>query len=790
MGVIMESLRNVLLGYPAFLIRNKGKVLLAILALTAAMCANFGKIRFAHLRSEEQLRKEDPAALQYKQFTDEFGNDLNLLVAVESGRGIFTSGNLQLLKSLTASLEKLGHVDKVTSLANANYQWSEGEAFNSRMFLDLEPFPETPAGIAELEKSARAYKPIGDHLLSPDGNTSVLVIKPKPTMMDALQAYQEIKGVLGALPAGNGLKIRMVGEAVGFAEFNRLIGAESAKITLIMFILMAGLLWVCFRSFWGVAGTGILSILVIVVTMSTYPLLDHTFGGISLMLTAILLVISILDCIHFYTAYQEAYAESRDKGAALAASIKALALPCFFTSLTTVADFACIAVATNQDLVNLAFHSSFGALLAYLLTFSALPAILAYLPPPVPRKSRELPWIDSLLGTVAAWNRRFRYPLLAASLAVALCLGLGLRQLKADQDNTEMLPKGHALLQDIGFLADKVKVGWQTLPLVIEGQPGSINDPKALHAIDGLERHLRTLPLVVKVDGLVDEMMTTYQVVKGGASGDYRLPDDPGDVSRLYFMVDNSEGVRSILNHDGSKTIVNIQLDRGLMSQYDGIYRQVEEYVAKSGDWPSGLKVKPNGVFSMMSTQYHAIMADQRNSLLGGILCMAAILCLLFRSFKLGLIGLIPNVAPILLLLGFMGWSGIYLSGTLIVVANVAIALAVDDTVHFLFHYRRFRKEEGAEHDAAIASTFKEVGKANFFATFVLTMSMASFLISGIPMLRQTGLLFVVAILIAFLADLFFLPSLLFLARIKPAKTARPEKNRPREVLASSSSAR
>ncbi len=743
------------------------KRVLGIIALvTLGLCATFGNLRLAQLRTEEQLSKEDPVSLAYQKFTEEFGNDLDLLVIFQTEDGLFNAKNIDVVRNLTQDFEGLDKVARVLSLANAEYQWVDEDSFHSRMFLDTEAIPSDAAGFAQLQEAALAYEPFANRFLSADAKVAVFVVRPKPGMMTALEAHEQITQLLAEKYAS--LDVRMLGEAVGFAAFQKLLGKEATILTLVSLAFMGLLLFLCFRSLWGVLLPGAVTVLSIVLTIATYAVLGHTFSGMSMMVTAILLAVALADSIHYYGHFREKYLAYGDRVKANLETVKDVFKPCLFTSLTTALGFGSLVIATNLDLVYLAIHAAIGTMIAYVLTFTLMPAALVLLPPPSAPRTGQSRLIDRALEGIVQLNLRWGAPLAFGIVALSSILIAGLPRLAFDQDNLSMLPRDHSIIRDAAFLADRVGIGGTNLQLQVAGAENAIDNPAAMRAIDRLQAHLRTQPKVRKVTGLVDEMKISYRIIHGDLPEYHIVPTDEEDFRRLFYMLSDSADIRSILSADNAKTVINVAMDQTLMSEYDKVLNAAKDFVANDPEWPRDLTLSPQGMHALISAQYHALAKDQIEGFTLAFLLITVAMCFLFRSLKLGLLSMIPNLLPIFATLGFMGWAGIYVSGAMIVVINIALGLAVDDTIHFLYAYGKL-KRHGEPFDHSLGRTLRAVGIPMIFTSVILMASFGSFTVSSMPMMFQIGTLLTLPIFTALAADLFVTPYLLRLIEPKPA---------------------
>jgi len=292
------------------------------------------------------------------------------------------------------------------------------------------------------------------------------------------------------------------------------------------------------------------------------------------------------------------------------------------------------------------------------------------------------------------------------------------------------------------------------------GREDGIRDPEVLRAIERVQREAERHDfLVKKVYSIVDIVKDLNQSFHEGDPAYYVIPDDRELVSQLLLLYETSGGdeVQEWATTDFSRANLELRLRIAPISLTEVLVQDLERFIA---DNPTpGIEVELTGIGALWLELLDYIVRSQIESFLYAFALIGAMMCFIFRSFRTGLLSMVPNVWPILLTLGGMGWLGIPLDYNKIMIATVAMGIAVDDTIHFVSRYHHEFNESGSYADA-LAAAMTDVGHAVFVTSLVLVLGFLVNLFSVLDASAQSGVLLATTIATALVADLLLTPAL------------------------------
>jgi predicted RND superfamily exporter protein len=360
-------------------------------------------------------------------------------------------------------------------------------------------------------------------------------------------------------------------------------------------------------------------------------------------------------------------------------------------------------------------------------------------------------------------KRRIRTLWIGAILTVIACWGVSL--LKVWHNPLSWLPKTNST--KISFdVMDREVGGTANIQFLITGGDKGIKDLSLLKGLEQLEKYVQAYvhPTEGKIIGnamsVNDIVKETRQALKAGNPQDYHLPKNEKELAQLLFLFENTgpDQLRRLASNDLQKSQMTIRLKWLEATSYLDLTQYIEKGIKKF--IPQHVKVEATGsVYTLVST-IGSLLLDLIKSFGAALVVITLIMMLLLRGIKLGLIAMIPNLMPILWLMGMMGFVGIPVDMNNILIASIAIGLAVDDTIHFLHHYRVHYEKE---HDSysAIHHALNHAGRAMVSTSLILTLGFFAYMAADMVNIRTFGLLIGLSALTAMLIDLIFAPAIL-----------------------------
>ena len=549
---------------------------------------------------------------------------------------------------------------------------------------------------------------------------------------------------------------------------------QASKLTLLMVLIVVGLLWFLFHSlsavFWPlivIAASGFW-------TIGAASWLDVTMSNMVSLTFMMILAVGIADCVHVLSAYILFRREQHPHREAMALAYRKTGLPIFLTSITTMAGMSALVISDIPQIAVFGLMSAMGVGMAFLLTVFVLPVLLDIWHPYNDKKVAKIKskkakhWLQPLLDSIPEFvGKRYRSIVLAYMGIFALFL-YGASLTKVDSNFAELTKEG-STIRVTYELVDQEMMGGQNMEIMLDlGVADGVKDPEVLKVIDRLQRHVEQEydHYVVKTFSLSDFVKDTNKVMHEDDPAYKTIPDDARLTAQLIYLFDNAnpEDRRNLVSDDYSKTHITIQLRNAGSYEYTQFFNDVQEDIERyfapvKATYPN-LNINVTGTLALMMELIDHISWTQIKSFSFALLIITILMMVTLGSKQAGLISMVPNLLPAFFTFGFMGLIGMPLDTDTLIIAPLIIGIAVDDTIHFIAHYRDAWYEHG-DIDKALHSTIKEVGQAVTFTTLILGIGFSTLAFSDYLGLAKTGIFGSMAIFVALSSDLLLLPALI-----------------------------
>lgn len=707
---------------------------------------------------------DNPEWQNFQAIEAKFDRRDNVFMALAPADGeVFSAETLAALREATDAAWALPYASGVTSLVNFHQSFARGD--------ELVVEPLIPPGRlsdrqrADARERALENDRIAGGLLAEDGNvTAVSVVFDLPDS-DKEAAFREITTAVRQL--GNRLEAEHPGLGVyltGSVMLNQAM-VDSVRWDLThlyppFFLLMFLVLAVFFRRVTTTVATlGVLAMSV-TIAFGLAGWAGVVLNTASLAAAIIILTLAIADSVHVLVGYAGALAEGRDKPAAMRESLRINARPVLLTSLTTALGFLAMNFSDSPPFRDLGNIVATGVVAAWGLSITFLPAAMMVLPAPragAGRLSRQ--WLDRLARMVIARRRT----LMVAGLLVIAGLSAAIPLNRFGDNYVEFFDPSIEFRHDTEFI-NRELTGMQLIEYPLHaGAEGAAQAPDFLRRVEALAEWFREQPEVRRVVSVTDLVTRLNKAMNGGDPAAARIPDSRQLIAQYLLVYEMSlpqgTGINDLISLDKSAVRLAVVLNP-IPDQ------QMRALDARARDWMranlSRDMVTPGSSISIM---FAAIARHNFASMLTGTVLafvfIAVVMAWAFGSLRLGLISLVPNLAP--LAMGFGVW-GLTVGQTGLatsVVASLTLGIVVDDSVHLLSRYRLARLEKGLSPADAVRDAFAHVGVALCLTSLVLILGFALMTLSAFTMTVHMGALTAIIIGLALAADFLFLPPLL-----------------------------
>jgi predicted RND superfamily exporter protein len=700
---------------------------------------------------DQFLIPDSPDIAVYHEFLDRFGNDKALVIGIATDDP-FAAKQIAELKALVSDLEKIPGVVKVYSLVSAPS--IQGSADELHFAPPVTAPPADTAAREEILARLAADPTLRDRLLSPDGRLLGVLVTLDPPGEDR-HMYERITTAARQRLADLGSATYLSGEPVIEADMNRYMRDDLETFVPITLGLAALCLLYLFRNLVGLLVPMAVILASTAWGIAAYILAGRMVNSVTTMIPPLIMVIAASDSVHLLSHYLVRVPEL-GKRAAIDAMLLRIGPGCFMTSLTTAIGFASLTFSPIPALQDFGQFSAIGVICSFVISMTAVPAALQLLPTPTkvrsdPRRSAA-PWMQRL-GHLTAERPR---PFLLVGLALVVTALIAVPRIEVETDDLTYFRADSPTRRDTDALQAHFG-GVRPLDVVLHGQPDSFANPEVLGRIAAFQTWVTTQPGIDGATSAVDLLQALFNQIDDRAVADHsRAALAQG---YLFFDLSDTGAAEMARFVTEQRDVAHISLQEG-ESRTSHLKKQLATIRARlSRDFPD-LQPELTGYTHFYTIISNLIVRSQVISLSIAVVTITLVMMMICGSWRLGLLSMVPNIFPIILAMGLMGWAHIPLNSATAMVASIAIGLAVDDTIHFLNHLQQERRHEPRIR-AALPNTMQGVARPMVYTSIILGIGFGTLLFSHFVPSVYFAILAVVTVVTALIGDLTLLPALL-----------------------------
>lgn len=749
--------------YAEWLVRWRYLVLILTLVLVAA-AASGG--RFLTFKTDYRVffSEDNPQLIAFEQLQNTYTKTDNVLfVIAPKDKSVFNPDTLAVVAKLTEQSWQMPYSLRVDSLTN--YQHTHAIE-DDLIVADLVPDPAslTAADLDRIEDIAVHEPLLLNRIISPDGAVTGVNVTIQLPDDGSGKEVPEItafaRGLVEQVRAENpDLDIYLTGMVIMNNSFPEVSIHDQQVLVPIMFGVVLFTLILLLRSVPSTLTTFLVIVFTILSAMGLAGWLGIALTPPSATSPTIILTLAVADCVHILATFLHAMRRGMGKKDAMVESIRVNLQPVFLTSLTTVIGFLSMNFSDAPPFRDLGNIVAMGVTLAFILSVSFLPAFIMVLPVRVkPNKERNTQFVDRFADFVVARRSQLFWGM--GMLIITLVSFLPRNEL--NDEFVEYFDESVDFRTATDFVTSNL-TGIYTIDYSLSnGENGGINEPEFLHDVERFVDWYKQQPRVLHVNTLTDIMKRLNMNMHGDNQDWYRLPESRELSAQYLLLYEMSLPYGLDLNNQidigKSATRVTVTMESVSSNELLETEQRAQQWLSDNAPHMQSNGASPSMMFAYIG---------QRNirSMLTGttvaLVLISMILIVALRSLKIGLISLIPNLAPAAMGFGLWGLLVGQVGLGLSVVMGLTLGIVVDDTVHFLSKYLRARREQGLNAEDAVRYAFHTVGIALVVTSLVLIAGFMVLSQSAFKLNSDMGLLTAITIGLALLADFFFLPPLL-----------------------------
>ncbi|MGL1889628.1 MAG: efflux RND transporter permease subunit [Reichenbachiella sp.] len=698
----------------------------------------------------------DPDLIYYQEFTETFGEDSDfLLIALDNKQGVFKQDFLLKADSFIRDIKKSKYTIKVISLVNLKKTVKTPMGYLEYPYLHIKDANKLTQDSINIYKERH----IRDQFLAQNINSTRIVISHHK-LKDKTESDQYINFLETLLDTYDFDGTHLAGKPIGARAyvwavqrdftFFLIFSGATIIIMLIIFIRRASM----------VAASLLISFLSVFATMSFMGMVGKDIDILSTLIPSILLVVSMSDIIHLYAHTKESFLNGSTLPEAINDAVKKVGFATLLTSLTTAIGFITLMSIRVQPIIDLGIYSAVGIVFAFILTYLLFPQIMFLVKPQLNKRKKN--WrIQAFLMQLFDWVlRKQKFILISFSIAT-IAIIVGISQLEINAYLIDDLPKDHPVKEDFLFF-DREYRGTKPFTMTVWTQDTTDNiytkdNILTLAQIqDSVLRHIT----ISNVSSPVTIVKSVNQILSGGSKGMYALPTLDKDWNKVFRFIKKGKVEERFIK----MTHNNLAVISGF-SQDLGSKRGMEERALLMQALSTSIDqniydYRITGSSQLIEKSQETLSLNLLKGLFGAIIIVSIIAGFMFKSWRMMLITLIPNLFPIMAIAAVMGFFGIPINlGTSIIFA-ISFGIVVDDTIHFLSKMREERLQ-GRTMVYAIKRTIMATGEPIIITTIILTSGFIIFCFSQFAATFNTGLFVSVSFIVALIADLTLLPVLI-----------------------------
>ena len=751
------------------ILRNRITFLLLLAAITIGLASQWKYIRFTFTEAN-MLPDDHPVNMQYKNFLSKFGEEGNLILLALDDPNIYTPDVLNKWIALSKELKQFKQIDAVISIDNLPILVKDTatQRFITHKFITKEV--KTQAEADSLRQVLSERLPFYENLIYNKATNTLqtaVYMNKKIVNTKARKDFilNDFIPIIEKFEQQTGLKVHTSG-----MPYIRTLSAQNIMDEIGLFIIAALIstsliFFFFFRSFRAMLiSLGVVSIAVMWV-FGFLGFFDYEITILTGLIPPLVIVIGIPNCVFLINKYQQEISKHGNQAKSLVRVIGNVGNVTLLTNLTTAKGFATFIFTESTLLKQFGIIASINVLSIFFISLLFIPIVYSYLPIPKEKHLRHLHrnWIGGLIKFIENTVKHHRIAVFVVAIGLLVASIIGIYKIKVSGSLIEDMPKSAAFFDDISFF-EKNYGGIMPLEITIDTkQKNGVTKLANLKRIDELCSHIEEIPEISKPLSIVNLVKYVKQAYYNGNPKYYSLPTSQEQTFILSY-IKNSKGKANMLSAyvdslGQTARITTFMKDIGTEKMQhieENIYGKAQKL------FPSDkYEVKITGKAYLFTKGTSYLATNLIGSLALAIFLIAVIMAYMFRSFKMIIISLIPNLLPLLITAGLMGYLGIPLKPSTILVFSIAFGISVDDTIHFLAKYRLELVARNWKISKSVYGALRETGISMFYTSVVLLCGFSVFLLSSFGGTKALGGLISTTLLFAMMTNLILLPSLL-----------------------------
>ena len=802
----MNNIRNrIELQFAAFackIYHHRFKTIFLMLIAIGALLSQLPTI-VIDTSTESFLHKTDPALLAYNDFRDQFGRDEVVIVALKP-KQVFDVNFLKTLAKLHTELEEnVPYLDDITSLVNARNTRGEEDLLIVEDL--LENWPETEEQLQAVKQRALSNPMYENMLISKDGTFTTIIIQTQShsstgqenEIMDGFEDFddtiqppagterkyltdEENTEVLQAVEKivekyqSDTLPIYLAGSPAVVHFLKEAMMSDMSKFMLLAVFTVSLLLYIMFRRITGVVLPMLIVILSLLSTISLMAIIGVPIKLPTEILPSFILAVGVGSSVHILAIFFQRLRKTKNKEESIVFAIGHSGLAVMMTNLTTAAGLISFANASVAPVAELGIFAGAGISLAFIYTIVLLPALIAVIPLSSKktenlRKNNRI--MDKMLESIGRFSTTHPKKILFVSFCITAIAFIGIFSIRFSHYPLKWLPETSEIRAATEKI-DKELNGSLSMEILFKtNQENGLYEPELLNRIETAGNEFIKITnqefFIGKAWSVTTLLKEINQALNGNEPAAYTIPQNKPLVAQELLLFENSgsDDLEDFVDSQFSMARLTLKVPFVDGMLFDPVEEEITDYLNKNF---SDVDFQITGLVALLAKTFNNTTTSMAESYLIALTVITLMMIILIGRIRIGLLSMIPNLVPIILMLGVIGWFGFPMDLFTMMVASIAIGLAVDDTIHFMHNFRRYYEQSG-DPKKAVFETLHSTGRAMLVTTVVLSVGFFIYMFASMGNIIRFGFLTGFTILMALASDYLIAPALMVLVNKKRA---------------------
>jgi len=751
------------------ILKNRYLILILIAIITTFLVFQMKNMRFSYTEAN-LLPENHEVNIQYNKFLEIFGEEGNLVLLAVKDSSVFTTDKFNAWNSLAKSFDSLPEVEFTLSIADVKKLKKDTK--NRKFVLEsiYEKKITSQEKVNSIKKELFEKLPFYDNLLynKKTGTIQTAIYIDKEIVNTPVRkafVFDKLIPIIDRFEKENNLDVRVSG-----MPYIRTINAQNIIDEIQLFVLGAlfitGIIFFFFfRSYRATFITLLVVTIGVTWAFGFIGLFGYEITVLTALIPPLIIVIGVPNAVFLINKYQQEIKSHGQQAKALQRVISKIGNATLMTNITTASGFATFVFVKSQLLREFGILASINILSIFVLALLIIPIIYSFMEPPKKKHLNHLErrWMENVVDWMEKMVREQRIAVYITTVVIIILGIIGLYQIRVSGSLIEDMPKTKAFFKDIKFFENEFG-GIMPLEILVDTKKEKgVMKLSTLKRMDKINEVIESFPELSKPVSIVNLVKYSKQAYYKGKPKYYQLPTSQ-EQNYIFEYTKNSDGNSNMLNNFVDSTgqfarITTFMKDIGT-DKMNVIQERLSQIVKK--EFPSeryNVSFTGKALVFLKGTNY--LIGNLVFSLSLAILLISLFMAWMFRSFRMILISIIPNMLPLLITAGLMGFFGIPIKPSTILVFSIAFGISVDDTIHFLAKYRQELIASNWKIRKSVYAALRETGVSMFYTSIVLFFGFLVFTVSSFGGTIALGGLVSITLLLAMVSNLLLLPSLL-----------------------------